>query len=171
MNRKHQAQGYTQIPNLVIDEYLEEIGPSTFAVLVVMSRYADEKGRCRLSFTDLTKATGLSRQIISLAARTLEQHGLITSEKNPGYNTVYTLIEPTESKHKAIIIPSFSNSRRFNVLQRDSYRCRLCGASADDGARLEVDHIIPRASGGTNAMDNLWTLCKECNMGKRDKDL
>jgi hypothetical protein len=57
---------------------------------------------------------------------------------------------------------------RFTILQRDTYRCRVCGVKADDApdVRLEVDHIIPRAHGGTDDPGNLWTLCFECNRGK-----
>lgn len=60
---------------------------------------------------------------------------------------------------------------RFEILKRDGYRCCLCGRSAQDGAELEVDHKVPVAKGGKTEPDNLWTLCKDCNRGKRDKDL
>lgn len=60
---------------------------------------------------------------------------------------------------------------RFQVLKRDGYRCQLCGATAADGARLEVDHKVPRARGGTDDESNLWVLCLPCNRGKRDKAL
>ena len=50
------------------------------------------------------------------------------------------------------------------------YKCKVCGASASDGAKLEVDHIIPISKGGKSVMDNLQTLYKSCNRGKRDKD-
>jgi len=55
--------------------------------------------------------------------------------------------------------------RRFLILKRDGYKCQLCGVTAE-GARLHVDHRIPRANGGTNAPENLWTLCETCNLGK-----
>lgn len=55
---------------------------------------------------------------------------------------------------------------RFAVMKRDHYRCRLCGKTADQGARLEVDHITPVFKGGKSVLDNLWTLCFECNRGK-----
>ncbi len=59
-----------------------------------------------------------------------------------------------------------SARKRFAVLKRDGYRCQLCGASSADGARLEVDHRTPLAKGGSNNLDNLWTLCQKCNAGK-----
>lgn len=60
---------------------------------------------------------------------------------------------------------------RFRVFQRDGYRCQICGRSAQDGATLEVDHKVPRSKGGSNDIDNLWTLCFECNRGKHAHDL
>lgn len=62
-------------------------------------------------------------------------------------------------------------SRRFMVLRRDGYRCQLCGRSAADGAVLEVDHKTPKAKGGGDEWENLWSLCFDCNRGKRDHDL
>lgn len=54
---------------------------------------------------------------------------------------------------------------RHEVFQRDGYRCRECGASKDETS-LEIDHIVPVARGGTNDIDNLQTLCRECNRMK-----
>lgn len=62
-----------------------------------------------------------------------------------------------------------SQSLRYNILQRDGFRCQICGASADQGAKLEVDHIIPVSKGGLTIPQNLRTLCENCNRGKRDK--
>ena len=60
---------------------------------------------------------------------------------------------------------------RFSILKRYDYRCQLCGATAQDGAKLEIDHIIPKSKGGTNDEDNLWVLCKECNSSKKARYL
>lgn len=57
---------------------------------------------------------------------------------------------------------------RFLVLQRDGFRCRYCGRGPDDGTVLQVDHVFPRAHGGTDSMENLVTACRECNIGKSD---
>lgn len=38
---------------------------------------------------------------------------------------------------------------------RDNYRCVICGFDF----HVHVHHITPLASGGTNAFDNLITLC------------
>lgn len=55
---------------------------------------------------------------------------------------------------------------RFEVFKRDEYRCQICGATAEGGGRLEVDHKVPVAKGGGNEIENLWALCFECNRGK-----
>jgi hypothetical protein len=67
----------------------------------------------------------------------------------------------------------FTGSRQFGsgflskaraVFHRDGGRCRICGQSQ----KLHVDHIVPRAKGGSDAMDNLWLLCDQCNLSKTD---
>lgn len=55
---------------------------------------------------------------------------------------------------------------RYQVLNRDHHRCVICGASAKDGVKLHVDHIIPVSKGGKTELSNLRTLCERCNLGK-----
>jgi hypothetical protein len=54
---------------------------------------------------------------------------------------------------------------RFEVFKRDNFTCRYCGRRSPD-VLLEVDHIIPRAAGGTDDLENLTTSCWDCNHGK-----
>ena len=74
---------------------------------------------------------------------------------------MYRIDHPKQKKRKA-----FSLRERFDVLRADGFKCRLCGASANTGAVLEVDHRVPISKGGSNARSNLWTLCFDCNRGK-----
>jgi len=60
-----------------------------------------------------------------------------------------------------------SKKLRLLILERDNYRCRICGKFARDVV-LEVDHIVPVAKGGTTSLNNLQTLCIDCNRGKSD---
>lgn len=46
------------------------------------------------------------------------------------------------------------------VLSRDNYTCQICGVKQ---AKLEVHHIRSRSEGGSNRMDNLVVLCKDCH--------
>lgn len=51
---------------------------------------------------------------------------------------------------------------RETVMRRDGHRCRIGGPSCL-GFALEVDHIIPRIAGGTDAPSNLRAVCKPCH--------
>jgi hypothetical protein len=60
---------------------------------------------------------------------------------------------------------------RFLIFKRDKYRCKICGRSAKDGIKLELDHIIPKSKNGINDISNYQTLCRDCNNGKSNLDL
>lgn len=62
---------------------------------------------------------------------------------------------------------TISKGKRFRIFERDNFACKYCGAKAPD-VTLEVDHVHPRAAGGTDHEDNLVTACWACNRGKRD---
>lgn len=49
------------------------------------------------------------------------------------------------------------------ILARDNYTCQCCGRI---GGKLELDHIINLASGGTHNKDNLQILCYDCHKTK-----
>lgn len=59
---------------------------------------------------------------------------------------------------------------RWQVFQRDLWKCVACGRTSHDGAILHVDHIIPQSRGGANTLDNYQTLCDICNIGKGNRD-
>lgn len=64
-----------------------------------------------------------------------------------------------------------SLSLRYEVLKRDGFRCINCGRSpaTEVGVELHVDHIHPWSKGGKTVIENLQTLCSDCNLGKSDK--
>lgn len=53
--------------------------------------------------------------------------------------------------------------RRHIVRERDGAHCAYCGRVDD---HLEVDHVLPRSQGGTDALMNLVLACQECNARK-----
>lgn len=55
---------------------------------------------------------------------------------------------------------------RKNIIQRDGRRCAYCGRN---DIPLTVDHIIPKAKGGTDSWDNLVCACFVCNNKKGDR--
>lgn len=62
---------------------------------------------------------------------------------------------------------------RFKVLQRDRFSCQHCGTSPANtvGVELHLDHIVPWSKGGETTLENLRTLCADCNLGKGNLDL
>jgi hypothetical protein len=58
--------------------------------------------------------------------------------------------------------------QRFRVMQRDRFRCVMCGNSPakDPSCILHIDHIVPWSLEGKTTIDNLQTLCQRCNLGK-----
>jgi 5-methylcytosine-specific restriction endonuclease McrA len=61
---------------------------------------------------------------------------------------------------------------RYTVLQKYGARCQCCGASAADGVRIHVDHILPRSKFPRLELveSNLQVLCEACNLGKGNYD-
>jgi|SRR5215510_4836418 len=48
------------------------------------------------------------------------------------------------------------------VLSRDKYTCQQCKTKLAKN-KLDVHHIIPIRSGGSDKLDNLITLCRKCH--------
>lgn len=70
------------------------------------------------------------------------------------------------AERKVKIMPAI----RWQVFQRDNWRCVSCGRGSEDGIILHVDHITPRSKGGKDNLLNYQTLCNICNLGKSNKD-
>lgn len=57
---------------------------------------------------------------------------------------------------------------REYLLEKWGRKCAYCGAR---DVPVEVEHIIPRSSGGTDRISNLTIACRECNQRKGDRDI
>ena len=60
-----------------------------------------------------------------------------------------------------------SKKDRIFIFKRDKFKCVWCG-KMDREIELQIDHIIPLIKGGSNNLNNLQTLCKDCNLEKND---
>ena len=78
--------------------------------------------------------------------------------------------KPNKTKQKNTRSRYIPVSVRVTVLHRDKNKCVFCGRSAKQ-VQLEVDHIIPFSKGGSNNLNNLQTLCIDCNRGKGARNL
>jgi 5-methylcytosine-specific restriction endonuclease McrA len=56
----------------------------------------------------------------------------------------------------------FAKKRRL-VMVRDGWRCQLCGGLVAP-SEAHVDHIVPRAQGGTASLANLRLTHASCNL-------
>lgn len=74
-------------------------------------------------------------------------------------------------KHDDFYSTQAWRAARFNALRRCNGRCQLCGERAGKYP-LHVDHIKPRSLYPARALDpeNLQVLCRDCNLGKSNKD-
>ena len=70
----------------------------------------------------------------------------------------YARIEQTDAAQRERIP---ENVRLF-IWQRDEGKCVKCGSTE----KLEFDHIIPVAKGGSNTERNIQLLCETCNRAK-----
>ena len=56
---------------------------------------------------------------------------------------------------------------RRRILDRDGWRCRVCGKPG----RLEADHVVPLERGGDAwDPDNLQCLCRSCHIEKTTRE-
>lgn len=50
--------------------------------------------------------------------------------------------------------------------------CALCDKALEPiAAKVHIDHIVPRAAGGTNEVDNLQAVHKSCNSRKGNRPM
>lgn len=56
---------------------------------------------------------------------------------------------------------------REMAFARDGECCGYCGTLEGP---FEIDHIIPRANGGENLLENVCVSCRSCNRAKKDRD-
>jgi 5-methylcytosine-specific restriction endonuclease McrA len=61
---------------------------------------------------------------------------------------------------------------RYTVLVRNRFRCVICGRSpaTNLNVNLHVDHLKAWANGGETKLENLRSLCSDCNLGKGSRE-
>jgi hypothetical protein len=61
--------------------------------------------------------------------------------------------------------------KRLAIYLRDALACVYCGAAVEQGAALQLDHVVPVEQRGGNGAENLATSCDRCNQAKADRNL
>lgn len=67
---------------------------------------------------------------------------------------------------RANVQPQISLSKRECVLIRDNFKCLYCNKDLVSNTDYEMEHIIPKISGGKEHYQNLAASCTSCNKKK-----
>ncbi len=65
-------------------------------------------------------------------------------------------------------LEDFTPSQKKVILERDGYKCVICGRGKEHGVELHVDHIKPKDLGGKATIENGQTLCAQHNFLKKN---
>lgn len=108
----------TQIPNIVLDQYLKTLSASELKILLVILRqtYGWRKTRDRISYSQFIEKTGYSRRILTKAIKSLESKGIITITGRKG-----NLLNPRSRKGSWLY---FSYKHVHFSTQRSALLCR-----------------------------------------------
>jgi len=63
--------------------------------------------------------------------------------------------------------------KRRALLRRDGAACAYCGRPFGTGlpfSRPTIEHVVPLARGGSNALTNLVLACKPCNYAMNETE-
>ncbi|MFV8907065.1 HNH endonuclease signature motif containing protein [Serratia fonticola] len=92
---------------------------------------------------------------------TTDRSGYCTEHQNTGWE----LHQQGKSRHQR----GYGNDwtiRRARILKRDNHICQECLRSGRAVPATTVDHIVPKAHGGTDDDLNLESLCWPCHRSK-----
>ena len=95
------------------------------------------------------------------AIRMLSQRGFLIKITKGVYK-----YDPSFITHKTL--EEFTPEQKKIILDRDNFRCVICGKGKLDGVELHVDHIKPKDLGGQAIIENGQTLCAQHNYIKKN---
>lgn len=70
-----------------------------------------------------------------------------------------------KSRHERGYGTAWDKQRKY-ILSRDKHLCQECWRNGRLSPGNHVDHITPKAKGGTDEPDNLQTMCLTCHERK-----
>jgi len=107
------------------------------------------------------KRTGKTFRDPDRQIRQLHQSGFLIKVKKGVYKYDPDFIENKE-------LENFTEEQKKVILERDNYKCVICGKGIKDGVELHVDHIKPKDKGGKATIENGQTLCSTHNFRKKN---
>jgi predicted restriction endonuclease len=107
------------------------------------------------------KRTGKVFRDPDRAIRSLSQKGFLIKVAKGIYK-----YDPKHAQNKKQ--ENFTAAQKIIILERDKYKCVVCGKGKREGTELHVDHIIPKDKGGKAVIENGQTLCSQHNFLKKN---
>ena len=145
-----------QRPTLVLNRSWQPVNVATVARALVMvwsetARVVDPHDYQLYDWSDWSKLIPLDDQpFVSSVSQRIRVPEIITL---------------TEFNRLPTTTVAFS---RRNIFKRDRMMCQYCGRKPK-GDDLTIDHVIPRAQGGTSTWENCVLACIRCNHSKADR--
>jgi len=169
-------------PGFFKNEYLAELPMETRMLFIGLWLLADREGRLEdrpkrikaelFAFENLDIDSMLNQlQSCSFLVRydvggkKFIQVENFVKHQDPHYKEKKSEIPPIPGREDFIKATGVTRSTKQRILERDNYRCQVCGST--DG--LCIDHIVPASRGGDSSDDNLQVLCISCNTKKGNK--
>ena len=106
------------------------------------------------------KLTGKRLEDVDRCIRSLGQKGILVKVSKGVYR-----YDPSQVNIRTL--ENFTAAQRNEILERDGYKCVICGLGERDGMDLQVDHIKPKELGGKADVSNGQTLCARHNFMKK----
>ncbi len=107
------------------------------------------------------KKTGKILRDPDRAIRNLHQDGYLLKVRKGVYR-----YNPDSVKLRHL--ENFTPQLKKRILERDGYKCVICGRGIKEGMELQVDHIKPKDLGGRATFENGQTLCSKHNFMKKN---
>lgn len=107
------------------------------------------------------KRTGQIFRDPDRGVRSLAQKGFLIKVKKGVYK-----YDPEYIQNRNL--EDFTLAQKKIILERDDYRCVICGKGKAEGVELHVDHIKPKDLGGKAIIENGQTLCATHNFRKKN---
>ena len=111
------------------------------------------------------------RQALCDARRALRAAGRTNDEPANDPHWLQCELWPDKGRSHPPIEPPLRkiSRRRREIFEKSAARCHYCKTVLTLDGKWHVEHMVPRALGGTDDLVNLVAACASCNLAKSDK--